>query len=458
MIVTAPNSATGTPSAPSHSELPERWTIAKLLEVCELNPKKPARNALPKTAPVSFVPMAAVDEKEGAIRIVHERAFASVRNGYTAFREGDVLMAKITPCMENGKAAVARGLKNGIGFGSSEFHVLRPSPQVLPEFIFHFIRQESFRRRAENEMTGSVGQERVPTEFFDDVEIPFARISDQKRLVAVVETLLAQAHSARERLARVRGIMKRFRQSVLAAACSGRLTADWREEEAVASEIADEPWQFESIASVCSEVVDCPHSTPKWADRGEICLRTTNFTIDGLDLSTVRYVSRETYSQRVIRLEPRQDDIVYSREGGILGIACIIPAGLRACLGQRMMLMRCNQKTIRANFLCHVLNSPQMMHRVVELTGGSASPHLNVGVIKRFPVPSPRLEEQDEILRRVESLFRLADKIEERVSTAAARADKLTQSILAKAFRGELFLTHADSTHCEPTSGHAIKR
>ena len=162
----------------------------------------------------------------------------------------------------------------------------------------------------------------------------------------------------------------------------------------------------------------------------------------------MRYVSRDTYRERIRRLEPRKGDVVYSREGGILGIACMIPDGLRACLGQRMMLMRAGSHILPA-FLVSVLNSPVVTGIVESLTGGTASPHLNVADVKRFPVPVPSIEEQREIVRRVESLLRLADTIGNRLMSSMTRAEKLTQAILAKAFRGELVPTEAELARAE---------
>ncbi len=367
-------------------------------------------------------------------------------------------MAKITPCMENGKAAVARSLRNGLAFGSTEFHVLRSNGSVEPDYLFHFIRQESFRKAAEAEMTGSVGQKRVPASFLEEAEIPLPPLAEQERIVAKVEELLARVNAARERLSRVPAILKRFRQSVLAAACSGRLTADWRQKHpdctnsavkhlhvSAADEALEdlpEQWVCSDVQTVCAAVVDCPHSTPKWTPEGLVCLRTTNFHPGHLDLQDVRFVSEETYRNRTLRVEPRAGDVLYSREGGILGIACLIPQGIRACLGQRMMLMR--TKHLVPDFLMHVLNSPPTIQRVESLTGGTASPHLNVADVKRFPVPVPSLREQREIIRRIEALLSLADTIQKREMVGARRAEKLIRAILAKAFRGELVPTEAE--------------
>jgi type I restriction enzyme S subunit len=436
--------------------IPEDWTLTTIGEACQVNPPKPPPNSLQANAPVTFVPMCAVEAESGGIAHPQQRAFAEVRDGYTAFREGDVIVAKITPCMENGKAAVGRGLTNGLGFGSSEFHVLRPTCAVLADFVYHYVRQEAFRTAAQAEMTGSVGQRRVPAACIADASLPVPPLAEQIRLLAAVQALLEQAAGARRRLARIPPIIASFRQSVLAAACSGRLTAAWREEHPCAGSVdTNEPptddvpevppaWSVSSVEDLCSAIADCPHTTPRWTHDGAICARTSSFRAGKLDLTEVRFVSEQTYQQRIERLEPSPGDVLYSREGGILGIACMIPPGTRLCLGQRMMVMRPDSASASPSFLMHVLNGPHILERVRALTGGSSSPHLNVGDIKLFPIPVPPLLEQHEIVRRVEPLFRLAETVEARVRAAMARTEQLMQSILAKAFRGELVPTEAE--------------
>lgn len=117
--------------------LPEGWALVCAADICQINPRKPAGDALPADAPVTFVPMAAVDENLGAITTAEDRRFDELRSkSYTPFAEGDVLFAKVTPCMENGKAAVARGLTNRLGFGTTEFHVFRSTGAVVPELLY----------------------------------------------------------------------------------------------------------------------------------------------------------------------------------------------------------------------------------------------------------------------------------------------------------------------------------
>ena len=136
-----------------------------------------------------------------------------------------------------------------------------------------------------------------------------------------------------------------------------------------------------------SNVVDCPHSTPKWTDKGKLCVRTSDFEPGRLNLSKARYVSDETFAIRNARLVPQEGDVLSSREGGILGIACEIPPGVQLCLGQRMLLIRPSD-IVQTAWVMSWLNSQFILQRVKSLTGGSASPHL-MWAISGLPRPAP---------------------------------------------------------------------
>ena len=146
-------------------ELPQGWTTAPLSNIADINPRHP--RDLGDDLLVSFAPMPALSESQPDFRELRERPLSEVRKGFTHFAEGDVLFAKITPCMENGKAAVATRLRNGLGCGTTELHVLRPRDGINPYYIYHFIHQPSFRRAAEANFTGSAGQLRVPVAFVE---------------------------------------------------------------------------------------------------------------------------------------------------------------------------------------------------------------------------------------------------------------------------------------------------
>lgn len=143
----------------------------KLFDIAEVNPRKDF-GTLKSSDDVSFVPMDSVDDITGVITKERTKKLGAVSNGYTSFRNGDVLFAKITPCMENGKCAVARDLTNNVGFGSTEFYVIRPKSDILPEYLWAFLRQERVRNEAKTHFTGAAGHKRVPKDFMENLEIP----------------------------------------------------------------------------------------------------------------------------------------------------------------------------------------------------------------------------------------------------------------------------------------------
>ena len=168
---------------------PMGWKEKPLSEWCIINPKKSELGKLSDDFEISFVPMPLVSEK-GDIDATQIKTYSEVKTGFTYFRENDVLFAKITPCMENGKGCVARKLKNQIGFGSTEFHVLRPIENIsTSEWLYRLTTFKSFRKDAENNMTGSAGQRRTPKEFFDKYKVGLPPIGLQNDFAAFVQQI-----------------------------------------------------------------------------------------------------------------------------------------------------------------------------------------------------------------------------------------------------------------------------
>ena len=164
--------AVESPTEPEHDgcELPEGWAASRLDAITEINPRHSSK--LDDSQLVTFLPMPAISESSPDFNRTAERLLVEVRKGYTHFADGDVLFAKITPCMENGKGAVATGLKNGLGCGSTELHVVRSLGGIDPHYVYRFLQQAAVRRDAAANFTGSAGQLRVPSSFIGELELP----------------------------------------------------------------------------------------------------------------------------------------------------------------------------------------------------------------------------------------------------------------------------------------------
>ena len=161
-------------------------------DVCVINPRKSEITTLPPETLVSFVPMAVLNENRISFAPEETKPLSEVGASYTYFADGDVLLAKVTPCFENGKAGIAQGLTNGVGFGSSEFYVLRPGENVLAQWVYHCVKHPSFRTPAVANMTGTGGLQRVPRAFVERFEIPLPSLDEQRAIVAEIEGYQAE--------------------------------------------------------------------------------------------------------------------------------------------------------------------------------------------------------------------------------------------------------------------------
>jgi type I restriction enzyme, S subunit len=212
--------------------LPEGWKWVKLGEIAEINPRLPNKENINPNLEVQFLPMKLVEEKINKFHLIETRRYKEVNKGsYTPFINGDVIFAKVTPCMENGKAAVVDGLKNGIGFGSSEFHVVRCLNELNNKYIFFYLVQEKFRNKAKIAMTGAVGLRRVPRQFLENTEVPFPDFKIQEQIVSEIERRFSQADNMEKTIDTALAQSESLRQSILKKAFEGRLVPQDPEDE-----------------------------------------------------------------------------------------------------------------------------------------------------------------------------------------------------------------------------------
>jgi type I restriction enzyme S subunit len=436
------------------AELPQGWLNVPLAQIAGINPRHP--KGLADTLPVTFVPMAGLSESKPTFTFTEERPLGAVRKGFTHFAEGDVLFAKITPCTENGKGAVARGLRNQLGCGTTELHVVRPLADISPDYVYRFLAQPGIRRKAKDAFTGTAGQARVPTAFIQELEFPLAPLAEQRRIVAKLEMLLGKVDACKERLAKLSVLLKRFRQAVLAAACSGRLTADWREDAPPNSllpleppnpgdminveEIVDVPgsWRWIPLQAVCDPgrsicygVIKLGAETPN----GIPCLRTSDVKPLAIDTTNVKRIA-VAISDEYRRTLLRGGELLVNVRGTLGGVA-VVPPAIRGCNVSREVAVVPVQGVL-PRFVAFWIASVPCQNWLTGVAKGVAYTGINIADLKVLPVAIPSLAEQSEIVRRVDALFAVADQVQARFERARQQAEKLTPALLARAFRGEL--------------------
>ena len=212
----------------------ESWEQCSLSDVCTVNPKKADTKDLPDELEVSFFPMSALSEIYGEITDPQTRLLKEVRSGFTNFSEGDVVFAKITPCMENGKSAVVGKLVNDIGYGTTEFFVLRCSDRLYNRFLYHLVRDKLFRDKAKAVMAGAVGQQRVPKRYLETYKLNLPKFNEQREIVRILDGSFAKEQQTKEAAEAVLDQIELMKKSILARAFRGELgTNDPNEERAV---------------------------------------------------------------------------------------------------------------------------------------------------------------------------------------------------------------------------------
>jgi type I restriction enzyme S subunit len=461
--------------------VPEGWAKTTLGEIAAINPKLDTSNLSDDTL-VSFVPMAAVEEETGKINTTMLRYLKDVRRNYTPFQQGDVLFAKITPCMENGKSAVARPLESGIGFGSTEFHVLRPHFYVHPQYLYYFISQRTFRQKARAKMSGSAGQLRVPVSFLEEASFPLPPPGEQQRIVEAIERHFSRLDAIVAELRQKQKQLKRHRASVLKAAVEGTLTAQWRAQHpdvepasALLQRILRERrarWEDDLIArgrdpqkanyvEPAAPDVEALRALPEgwcWttveqlADvgTGATPLRSNKEYYDG---GTIPWIKSGAVNADFIR---SADEYITEKAlvetntklfpVGTLILAMYGEGQTRGKVSELMIEAATNQACAAMvfrplSFVCQPYVKYFLMKNYFEirsLASGGVQPNLNLTIVKETTIPLPSAEEQKQIIAEVEKQLSLIKHWEEIVEAHLATAQRLRQTILREAFAGRL--------------------
>ncbi len=410
------------------NDLPDGWASTTIGEVAAFGPKHPPDT--PRDQKVAFVPMPAVNEFSGEVDAPQERELAEVWSGYTHFRSGDVICAKITPCMENGKAAVVRHLPHDLACGSTEFHVLRPGAGICADYLWRFLRQKTFREDAEHSMTGAVGQRRVPADFLKQAPLPVPPTAEQRRIVAKVDSLSAKSSRARDHLDDIPRLVEKYKEMIVATSLAGSTTQHWRGQRGL----------FDPRRQSLSDVAEdfSYGSAAKSAAHGSVpVLRMGNIQGGRLDWSDLVYTSDD---REIGKFRLRSGDVLFNRTNSpaLVGKTALFRGEREAIYAGYLIRIRCTPD-LHPAFLSLYLNSPLGRAYCWSVkTDGVSQSNINARKIAAFEMLVPTIDEQREIVRRIEAAFAWIDRLAAGATSARKLVDRLDQAVLAKAFRGKL--------------------
>ena len=384
--------------------------MAKLGEVSIINPKDKIDD---EEMLVSFVPMQNVSEK-GEIDTSDIRKAKDVMKGFTSFSEGDVLMAKITPCMENGKGAIAKGLCNNRGFGSTEFYVIRPKSSIVcSEWIYYYTARKSFRLECERNMTGSAGQKRVPKSYLEKCEIPTPPLETQRKIASNLDKVTHTIDLCNAILEKLDLLAKsRF------------------------VEMFGEPsmnpmgWESTTIGKSCYYIKDGPHkSLPDVGEgNGYPFISVRNIVNGYIDFSTARYISEEDYIDSIKKCHPEKGDMLYSK-GGTTGIAKLIDVDIKFANWVHVAVLKFDE-TLNGVFFEHMLNSDYCYEQSQRLTKGIANRDLVLSAMAQIKMYKPPIKLQNQFAAFVEQ----TDKSKSAVKKLLKKAETLKKALMQEYF------------------------
>ncbi|WP_052504109.1 restriction endonuclease subunit S [Pseudomonas oryzihabitans] len=451
------------------SELPNGWISTNLGQVVNYGDNESADpTEMPSDA--WLLELEDIERDTGKLinqKTVGERIPKSSKN---RFHKGDVLYGKLRPYLNK----IIRA--NQPGFCSSE--IIAISPGLLDKnYLFYSMRSPKFIEYV-NSVSHGMRMPRLGTQQARSAPIFLPPLAEQTRIAAKLDELLAQVDTLKARIDGIPALLKRFRQSVLAAAVSGRLTEEWRAanpcaesaEQQVTKVDASKTGKLKIRKTDAAFSLDKLFAIPEgwsWVENHRlaedsntsICagpfgtiFKAKDFRDTGVPIIFLRHVAEGVYKtekpgfmDKAVWNELHQEYSVYGGEllvtklGDPPGTACLYPQGIgTAMVTPDVIKMSVDERVTLPKYLMFFFNSQHCKALIEKLAFGATRLRIDIAMFKGFPIPLPPHEEQIEIVHRVEKLFAFADQLEARVKAAQARIDRLTQSILAKAFRGEL--------------------
>ena len=380
-----------------------KFPVARIGDICIINPPKSELANLSPDTPVSFVPMADLNENRVSFQPRQERLLSVVSGSYTYFADDDVLLARVTPCFENGKAGIASGLLNGVGFGSSEFIVLRCGGDILPEWMYFCVMHPLFRNWAIHQMTGTGGLQRVPRSSVTGFQIPLPPLEVQREIVAEIE-------GYRKVIDGARAVVESYRPHI----------------------VVNHNWPIVALGEVCS----LGGSITK-----EVKRSLPYFGADSIESHSGKLIKEETAQEQRVNgpvYEFAGQRLLYSKIRPYLNKLAIVD--LEGYCSSDMYPLLPDQSKIDISYLAFYMLSEQFNISIRDHYERASIPKINRSQLFRVGIPLPSLEIQKAIVAEIqadqiliEGNGEIIKRFQSKIETAVSRAWESEPSLVADA-------------------------
>lgn len=423
--------------------IPSHWSETRLRFVAAINPSKSEVADLPDETEVSFLPMEAIGE-DGSLELSRTRNLGEVRNGYSYFADGDVVFAKVTPCLENGKGAFIEGLLGGRGFGTTELTVLRSRDHDAGRFLWWFTASRAFRGIAEGEMVGAGGLKRVPEGFVANFPLAWPPAAERRTIVNFLDRETAKIDALVEAQRRLIELLKEKRQAVISHAVTKGLdpTAPMRESgiewlgEVPAHWAVAPLKRFLSVLS--GYAFPSTGFSPDAADTR--LLRGVNVGVGEVRWEDVVYWQRGV-ADGLDQWELRTGDIVLGMDrpwiADGLRIAKVSSEDLPSLLLQRVAALRPGEALL-PDYLPYLLRGDAFHHHCIPQMTGVSVPHISPTQIGEFMVALPPAEEQAFILKRLDGELMASTRLMEAAELAISLLQERRAALISAAVTGKI--------------------
>ncbi|AKB35932.1 Type I restriction-modification system, specificity subunit S [Methanosarcina siciliae C2J] len=378
--------------------IPEEWSIGTLESIAEINPKTNTSSFEENTI-VTFLPMQNVGEN-GKILKYETRKYSEVKKGYTCFAEKDVLFAKITPCMENGKGALATNLENKVGFGSTEYHVLRSKQNGSPEYTFYLTKWEKFRKEAEKYMTGSAGQRRVSKNVFFSYKIPIPPFPEQQKITSILSKVDEQIEHTERVIEKTEILKKGLMQKLLTKGIGhtkfkktelGRIPEEWNVFKL--SELLERKYILSHLDGNHGSKYPKAH---EFVDSGVLYV-SANAIIDGtVDISKAKYLALERAKQFTKGIA-KSGDVLLAHNATVGPTALLETDQSYVILSTSLTYYRCNLQKVSNYFLKYYMESSLFQNQLGKIMKQTTRNQVPITMQRNLYFCLPSIEEQREI-------------------------------------------------------------
>jgi len=438
-------------------EVPEHWEVKRLRFVAELNPSKSEVVSLDRETVVSFLPMEAIGD-DGALSLDKEKMISEVESGYTYFRDGDVAVAKITPCYENGKGALMRGLTNGIGFGTTELIVARPKPEEITGTYLHYLFiSPDFRSLGESHMYGAGGQKRVPDAFVRNFATAFPPIEEQTHIAAFLDRETAKIDGLVAEQRRLMELLKEKRQAVISHAVTKGLNPHAPMKPSGIEWLGEVPahWEVRTIAKASTKITNgfVGPTRDILVEAGTPYIQATHIKKGRINFDDSYFVAPE-WSRIHAKSILAEGDVLIVQTGAGTGDVGLVSENEVGFNCHALIIIAANKSLLHGTFLSAVLQSTYGQEKLTSIQTGAMHPHLNCGEVKFVEVPIPPLAEQVNIVSYIRDT---ADQFDTLTAEAQRAIDLLQErrtALISAAVTGQIDVTPLDPPYCIGGKGY----